>query len=346
MRGHTSCRDAVRRRHAGLVAAVALVAVLVTGIGAHGATSGSTMTASAVQQLPKGKPVPMPQVKGKRGAGPRNAGKARRVIRGKAARARPGGTSPGGLVPGGGTLKWHGWPAELVPQVGHITGSGCTGTVVATNLVLTAAHCIYDQDKCRALATPAFIPGMTWRNARLPRSILGKWGVWQVGRRWMPSTFTCDGGARYYDDWAVLEILPRSGKSIGDTVGWHEIWVNLQIPAGTQLYPVGYPASGFWATARGYHGRGQYACDVRFDGHWEEIDPSAEVVWGHVVPCPMNGGASGGPWFTYLPDQKKWVIGGVTGWCQGANRCQPYADFVLARYLDDAFLQFWRSVVA
>ena len=315
---------------------------LVFGVAADGASTGP----SAPQlQLPPGKPKPMPTAQGKRGKGPGKHGGRTRLGKGKKTSGRPGGNSPGGLVPSGGVLQWHGWPAQVIPQVGMLTGAGCTGTVVDVNLVLTAAHCLYDQDSCAEYRSMKFYPGMTWDVVSDPRSVKAAWGVWDVGRFWIPDGYRCQFGKNRWLDWGLVEIRPNGGKQIGNVVGgWWPVYANLSVGSGARLYPAGYPASGKWATAEGYNGRGQYACDAKFDGRWEDIDATSAVVWTYVIPCPMNGGVSGGPWFVYLDDLDKWVVGAVSGWCAGANRCTPTASFLKARYLDDTFVTFWQSV--
>jgi hypothetical protein len=145
-------------------------------------------------------------------------------------------------------------------------------------------------------------------------------------------------------DYALVEFGPHGGRYIGDVAGAWTIHFGQSWPAGRKVYSAGYPASGFWKTAAGFFGRGQYACDSSYDGY-ARIGSGYEL-W---IACTMNGGASGGPWFVRLADGR-WTIGGVNSQCSGpyANNdprqyCQPYSYSLRSPYLDKRFLTFWQT---
>jgi hypothetical protein len=296
----------------------------------------------------------MPTIRGKRGRGPTKKVGAGRVSKGKRVPKNPTAASPGNLAPSGGILRWHGWRAPVMQAVGKIAPVGCTGTVIGVNLVLTAAHCLYRQRDdagnlvCREqypIQQIQFIPGGSATNPPSTNTINGE--IWRVSRWWVPRGFKCaseGGSASRYLDWGIIEIAPNQGRQVGNVTGSYEAWWGLSVANQERLYIVGYPASGFWATANGLYGMSQYVCDDNFDQRWEDLDGASGNAWGYVVPCVMNGGASGGPWFVYHRGVGKWVIAGVSGWCRGANRCTPTANLLISRYLDDDFRQFWLSV--
>jgi hypothetical protein len=47
-------------------------------------------------------------------------------------------------------------------------------------------------------------------------------------------------------DWGLIEIGPEEGSYLGARVGTFAVYTNLPWPLGSQVYAVGYPASGVW----------------------------------------------------------------------------------------------------
>ena len=248
-------------------------------------------------------------------------------------------------------LAWQGWPSPRISQVGKIVSikangvqSACSGTIVGRRLMLTAAHCLFDAGAGGFHSRIVFAPAMTWQNAADPDSISVPYGVWEASRWWIPEGYR-QGRPEY--DWGLAEIAPLNGRNIGDVVGMWPVQANVRWGAGARVYSVGYPASGFWAEPRGYHGRGQYACDTRWDaGEWNREASGVAVIH---IDCTMNGGASGGPWLVRL-NTGKWVIGGVNDWCFGPNMddpqryCTPWSYQIKSAAFDNSFLAFWNSV--
>lgn len=145
-------------------------------------------------------------------------------------------------------------------------------------------------------------------------------------------------------DYGLVEIPPASNGHISDFTGAWTIQTGIRWGSGAHVYLVGYPQLGFWATARGFYGRGQYACDGTYANQYDPIGSGYEL-W---AACTMNRGASGGPWFVRL-NNGAWAIGSVTSQCFGVdmsptNYCNPYAEYLRGPYLDGRFLQFWTNV--
>jgi hypothetical protein len=184
---------------------------------------------------------------------------------------------------------------------------------------------------------------MTWNDPANPKSYKAPYGIWKADQRhfWVPQGYVEGDGSL---DYGLIEFGPRNGQFIGDVVGSWNITTGIRWKAGARAYLTGYPASGFWATADGYHGRGQYACDARYDNEYSRIGTGYEL-W---LKCTMNGGASGGPWFVLLGNGK-WTVGGVNSQCYGPNMgtkdyCKPHSYYLRSAYLDRRFLDFWNSV--
>ncbi len=233
------------------------------------------------------------------------------------------------------SLSWNGWPDTAMPSVGRLTldGGTCTGTMVTRTLVLTAAHCLYGNGAFKRAVS--FTPG-----AALDGS--APHGTWGAYAWWVPDQFIA---GDYSMDFGLVEIGPASnGVFLGDRIGMWDITPNIRWGSGARAYLVGYPQSGFWSSAAGGFGRGQYACDSR----WDVVQKREIGGWSVATRCTMNQGASGGPWFVELNDGR-WTVGGVNSRCTAfagspADRCDPYAIDMLSSYPDGRFYDFWNSV--
>lgn len=130
-----------------------------------------------------------------------------------------------------------------LPQVGAIFGYSngsttshfCSGSVVdstAGDLIVTAAHCVYDAGSGTYINDIAFVPG--YHDGQQP------YGVWTpskivVAQQWM------DDADPDYDVAFVVVHQPGSDQRIQDAVGADELATN---PTGTALTQVvGYPST-------------------------------------------------------------------------------------------------------
>ena len=116
---------------------------------------------------------------------------------------------------------------------------------------------------------------------------------------------------------------------------------DLPWPIGSQVYAVGYPASGVWRSPGYAEGRDQYECDAGYAG-FRALDGG----YGLYLPCSMNGGSSGGPWLRFYNGQ--WVIAGINNLCSppGADTCSPYSTWVISSLFNNNFPAFWNGVIA
>ncbi len=128
-----------------------------------------------------------------------------------------------------------------LPQVGAIfsynsgsTGSHfCTGSVISStagDIIVTAAHCVYDSDSGNYTDDIAFVPG--YHDGQQP------YGVWTpskivVAQQWM------DDGDPDYDVAFVVVHQPGSNARIQDAVGADALGINPSPTAMSQV--IGYP---------------------------------------------------------------------------------------------------------
>jgi V8-like Glu-specific endopeptidase len=253
--------------------------------------------------------------------------------------------------------NWDGWPDAPLPQVGRIWrwddlnqrwAAHCSGTVVSRELVLTAGHCVFDRSTGTYYKL-LFVPGQTWNDPASddPADIKSPYGTWPVDSSWVPGNYADLSGG---PDWGLLYLGPQSGQYVGSLVGSYAIKTGLAPDVGQRIWLAGYPGEGFWATQTGTEGRGQYACDSNYTGRSQNGYLGGVVI---SVDCPMNGGASGGPWLFKQADGS-WVIGGVSNTCEDDNTdddlpgglyCTPTSSRLDSLLLDARFLDFWNSVV-
>lgn len=165
----------------------------------------------------------------------------------------------------------------------------CSAAVVKAkgrDQVLTAGHCVHTGPSASGSPLPIlgglfFTPHFFENFYFVPRYRDGKqpFGGW-VGRQVHVSTaWTEDEDFRH--DQAILEMAPsEGGERIGDVVGMNRIAIGLgRKQAGVRVW--GWPAE------RPYDGETAWRCDGR----------TRPISGGDaVLPCSLNGGASGGPW--------------------------------------------------
>ncbi len=184
--------------------------------------------------------------------------------------------------------------------------SVCSGTLVARNLVLTAAHCVVSRDWYSGeniwFDDFVFVPGQ-WGSVSA-----GSWNTWvrtvvpgEAGNPWFTwATNQEDGYLGYYfpADYAFVQFGPVDGDYPGDVAGWLPMSIG---PWNSWVKDVGYPADG---------GFGPYCSAPRLpDGSgwtnvchpfwtWSNFQDHVEhdPGWSEVgLGSWMSGGSSGGP---------------------------------------------------
>jgi hypothetical protein len=243
------------------------------------------------------------------------------------------------------TLTSQGWVTPALPAVGKLfefdsgQSTSCTGTVVSATLVLTAGHCVYDRDTGRFYGPVFFAPGGSYAPAAGRTKMSFPYGLWRSRRAWTTAAYQQQGAQGA--DWGLIEFEPEEGANLGTQAGTFAVYFNLPWPLGSRVYAVGYPGSGVWRSPTYAEGRDQYACDATYGG-WR-FEPGGV---GLYLPCSMNGGSSGGPWFRFYNGQ--WIIAGINSQCSPGttDTCSPYSTWVISSLFNSEFGTFWNAVAA
>jgi V8-like Glu-specific endopeptidase len=156
------------------------------------------------------------------------------------------------------------------------------------SLVLTAAHCAYDESG-KAFATNwLFIP--EYDSAPTSNCANTRYGCWTAQALVVHNGYAGAGGfnstATTYD--FAFAVVAAGGKSVGQldaTVGSFAVSTS-SLAVGTRVYAFGYPAAGK------YNGTDLTYCS----GPVFEDPYNARKTWG--LKCDMTGGSSGGPWLS------------------------------------------------
>lgn len=166
----------------------------------------------------------------------------------------------------------------------------CSGAAVNNehkNLVATAGHCVHGGQGEGWHTNIIFVPA--YYNGSAP---YGKWS-WKEAR-----TFdSWKNSSNYAQDQAFLTVQPQDGRQLVDVVGGNGMMYNY-VPNQSNVRIWGWPAE------KPYNGEVPYYCDGNTS--WTGTGN------GMYMNCPLNGGASGGPWIHSQADQNTGYIFGVT----------------------------------
>jgi hypothetical protein len=188
-------------------------------------------------------------------------------------------------------------------------GGSCSATLVDRNIVLTAAHCVWDQNG--GFTDFEFAPN--------------KWGAQEPFGTFagIPDpagallTEYQQTGAGIFD-YAFVKLLPdASGRQAGDVAGgWLGIVAGYQ---GQWYWSIGYPGGGWFSTNGGglypffcYSRLGAFSTHSYNNANWYELG----------MGCYMTGGASGGPWIVDQAGNNTWThVASVNShcWARGAD---------------------------
>jgi V8-like Glu-specific endopeptidase len=202
--------------------------------------------------------------------------------------------------------------------------SACTATVVGANVVMTAAHCVYDISSGLDDLQFLFLPGMD--GTYIP---LGGWAG-TTAYYWSDFQSTPETSI----DYAFVSLAPNSaGQNVGDATGAYQILENVN---PRSLFSEGYPASGPYASSCGVTSCYATFCSAPLAATWQD-DFGGQLGMG----CRTGHGASGGPWFTRYQQQS--VVASVTstgvmfrGWTVFRNIWGPQFDSSLGELLQQA----------
>jgi hypothetical protein len=224
--------------------------------------------------------------------------------RGFAPAAKPPGTPGGGGGGGGGTgfttgASWTtgGVVKERTGKVYFEMGSSayvCSGSVATdsrstVSLVLTAAHCAFDETSGEFAAYWLFIPDFDQSPTFTCANT--EYGCWTADALVVHEGYATAGGFNTQatiHDFAFAVVGPggHGGTQLDAAVGSYNVVIPGFTAPGQPAYAFGYPAAGK------YKGNDlTYCAGQIFEDPYNE-----ELTWG--VPCRMTGGSSGGPWLS------------------------------------------------
>lgn len=159
--------------------------------------------------------------------------------------------------------------------------SSCTATVVGPNLVLTAAHCVYDLTSNKNDLQFLFVPGMRGTSAPV--------GTWSGDTAYYWSAFRSTPETSI--DYAFVRLAPNDiGQNVGDVTGAYQI---LEYASPRSIVSEGYPASGPYARRCSLTSCYATYCSAPLGATYQD-DFGGQLGMG----CKSGHGASGGPWLT------------------------------------------------
>ncbi|MCB1480077.1 MAG: trypsin-like peptidase domain-containing protein [Rhodobiaceae bacterium] len=159
----------------------------------------------------------------------------------------------------------------------------CTGTVISRNIVITAAHCVYDLETNEWAKSVTFFPGLSGKSA--PMGYF-KAENWSIQKGYVDSTAAVDGN-QVIHDMAIIEF----SQDIGNTTGWLAVGYNLNLPpfvANIVQYPADKEGHLMWRSS----------CPV------EAKDISEYFL---TYECDTYGGSSGSSVYDYIDDNTRTI---------------------------------------
>jgi V8-like Glu-specific endopeptidase len=229
---------------------------------------------------------------------PRDFVKAGGKFEPKARPSKPPGGGGGGAVTG---ASWTGG-GDIVARSGKVffrmsgvryqcSGSVASDTRGSYSLVLTAAHCAYDEVEREFATEWMFIPAY---DANPTESCTqAAYGCWTARGLVVHNGYATAGGFNTQatvHDFAFAVVGPGQVRSGVNTqldlaVGSYPVSTS-GVSAGNKLYAFGYPA------AQKYKGKDLVYCAGNvFNDQYND-----DKTWG--MSCNMTGGSSGGPWLS------------------------------------------------
>ena len=184
------------------------------------------------------------------------------------------------------TAKDKPWSAiGQVNYAGHRNRQHCTGTLINTQQVITAAHCLYDRKKKQWVNAEGlhfvagYQRGQYVAHSTVKRYILSNFHIGKTNPNFIPQ-----------HDWAILDL----NKPIGEISGFIEIGKKEIEENNTKnsISVIGYPSVRRFVLSRGND------CKIK------NYNNNSNVLF-HT--CPIMSGDSGGPIIKFENDSLKLI---------------------------------------
>lgn len=198
----------------------------------------------------------------------------------------------------------------------------CSASVVSRDVILTAGHCAYTNSGVRGYNTNfRFVPSQ--------QGTSHPYGDWVGGR---PLAWQAWANGDFSQDYAFIKFGTGglSGRLVGDVVGASSVLLNP--PFNSNLYELGYPATGIFASSGGNY---LWYCYSPYGGY-------RQTGSGYTVGigCKANGGTSGGPWFHAYNGSWNYIAS-VSSTCENAvifcnDKVNGYATSLWGPYFNNA----------
>jgi V8-like Glu-specific endopeptidase len=196
------------------------------------------------------------------------------------------------------------YPHRWVGRLSFRTPSGtsyCSATAISNNIMLTAAHCVYDSTANVWYSGWVFSPA--YRNGATP------YGSYPATRCWVLTAWVNLVGAYAINTWtrhdvAVCKMGPNSaGQGLNNMVGWMGRQWNV-LTYVRHFFNLGYPFRDYTLTNLPYPGQYLLGCAA---------ESFAQTTDTYGMGCNWGPGISGGPWvINYKPAV-------VSGWANSVN---------------------------
>jgi V8-like Glu-specific endopeptidase len=212
------------------------------------------------------------------------------------------------------------YPLSTVGKIFFTNDAGqnmvCSGTAVASlnhNVVDTAGHCLYWSGNW--VKNVIFCP--LYNNGNTPYS------CWAARDLEVPSDWINAQPNVLYHDMGMIIVSPNSEGNLTDVVGGAG-WAYNQ--STNQTYSAyGYPA------APPFDGQTRQSCENASGTSWKQ--GGGTVI---SIPCKMNGGSSGGPWF--IQSGGNWYLNGHNDFTSSSMR-----DHMFSPYYDDTWYALYNK---
>jgi V8-like Glu-specific endopeptidase len=197
------------------------------------------------------------------------------------------------------TLYPHRWIGRLSFRLPDGSASFCSGTSIRGNVMLTAAHCLYDSTTNRWFSNWVFTPA--YRNGNAP------FGTFVATQCWVLNSWINLTGGFSINTWAPNDVgVCRMGTNSADVtlnnaVGFMGYQANM--PTVRHFHNLGYPLRDYTNALLPNAGAFLRTCVA------ESFLQATEV---RGMGCNLGGGISGGPWMVgYAPGVVTGVVDSV-----------------------------------